>query len=196
MTVRALLALVTAMGVADASAAVRPGVYDALILGYTPATQTLTGYFSSSTGAGQFNCIFYLKGHGGGATTRIETWFPVTPSERIGGTLRGEAGGRVSILLDEEPGGCAMVNPFADKSRPAEFDLASAHDWIEVRVVHAKKSYFYDAPGAATHRRGYLVQGDGVGVKAAVKGWLQVDYPGPDKTVSGWVKDADLYPGP
>lgn len=195
MKLHALLVLVVASAAAsDAAAAIRPGVYDELMLGYAPVSRTLTGYFSSSTGAGQFNCIFYLEGRGDGADVRIETWFPKTPAQRIGGDLRVGTAGRVTVVLDQEPGGCRMVNPFADKTQLASFDLAAAHDWIQVRVVRAAKSYFYDAPGAATHRKGYLVQGDGVGVKAIVSGWLQVDYPGPDRMVSGWVREADLFP--
>ena len=175
---------------------IAPGVYDELLLGYAPATHVLTGYFHSETAAGQFSCIFYLSGTASNGQARIETYFPETPREKIAGTINGMTKGEVLVALDEEPGGCAMVNPFADKARPASFTLASPHDWTEIRVIRANKSYFYDTPGAATHRKSYLVQGDGVGVKIAANGWLRVDYPGPDKTISGWIKEADLYPRP
>ena len=177
-------------------AGIQPGVYDELLIGYDASSRTLSGYFHSETGGGQFSCIFYLTGKPAGGAGRVETYFPETPEARIGGTITTGAGGRVTLVLDEEPGGCAMVQPFADKSRPASFDLAGAHPWTQVRVVRSKTSYFYNAPGAATHRKGYLVRGDGVGVKGAAGGWLQVEYPNPDQMNIGWMREIDFYPRP
>jgi hypothetical protein len=155
----------------------------------------LTGYFQTDTGAGQFSCIFYLTGKLTNAGARIETYFPETPKDRIAGTLAAK-GTSVRVVLTEEPGGCAMAWHVADKDQPADFTLSAAHPWTQIRVVRAKKAYFYNAPNSPTHRNGYLVQGDGVGVRATSAGWLQVDYPGADKITSGWVRAADLYPAP
>src|SRR5579859_7536824 len=46
-----ILALAAATAQA-AEAPIVPGVYDELLLGYAPATHTLTGYFHSETGGG------------------------------------------------------------------------------------------------------------------------------------------------
>lgn len=69
-----------------AGPALQPGVYDELLIGYEPSTQTVTGYFHSETGAGQYSCIFYLNGKLSGRTARIESYFPETPKDRIDGT--------------------------------------------------------------------------------------------------------------
>lgn len=104
--------------------------------------------------------------------------------------------GHFRVQLESEHGGCANVELFADPTQPATFDLAAAHPWDAVAVVRSDKAYFYDAPGAAAHRKAYVVQGDGVGVRAAKAGWVEVDYVGGAATVSGWLKSSDLYPTP
>jgi hypothetical protein len=175
--------------------ALQPGVYDELLIGYAPATGVVSGYFQTETGGGQFSCIFTLSGTFKNGAARITTYFPEAPKDRIAGTLFAR-GGEVEIVLDNEPGGCGMAQPFADKARAAAFSLAAAHPWTAIRVVRVKKAYFYNAPGDGVHRKGYMVQGDGVGVRAISPGWVQVDYPNPDKMVSGWVREADLYPPP
>ena len=97
------------------------------------------------------------------------------------------------MRLVDEHGGCWNVEHFADKDQLAEFGLAKAYPWTSVTVVKSAKAYFYDAPGAATHRKGYVVKGDGVGVRAVRNGWLQVDYVGHGKQASGWIRDADVF---
>lgn len=192
------LCAVSASASPTAAAAVEappPGVYGQLLIGYAPAKGQVTGYFHDETGGGQFSCILYVEGAASGRSTRITTYFPPEPKARIDGVLT-LAGGQITIALNEEPGGCGMVNPFADKDRPATFDLNEGRPWMQIRVVRTKKAYFYNAPDDAVHRKGYMVQGDGVGVRDEKPGWLNVDYPNPDKMISGWVREADLYPGP
>jgi hypothetical protein len=191
-----LAALLAAPGQA-ADAPLQGGVYADLMLGYDPATKTVTGYYDSGTGAPPvtFHCIFYLTGSLNGTTAKLRTYFPETPRDAIAGTLTVATPGQVTIALAQEHGGCANVQHFADKGEPADFTLDTAHSWIAVRVVRSKKAYFHDAPETDAHRRAYLVQGDGVGVKAAAKGWLEIDYPNHgDKTVSGWMPESEFYP--
>jgi hypothetical protein len=177
---------------------VQPGVYEGLLLvGYDPTTKTVSGYFSEELGGGQFSCIFYLTGEVGGAAARIASYFPKTPRDRIAGNMTRGKDGQLAVSLVEEHGGCAMVEHFAEKAKPREFELSAAHPWMSIRVVKSKKAYFYNAPDSQNHRKAYLVQGNGVGVKSAKTGWLEVDYPGPEeKTTSGWMRETEFYPGP
>ncbi|MFI4933187.1 MAG: hypothetical protein ACHP7N_01075 [Caulobacterales bacterium] len=196
-----LLASLAAMAALMASAAPAPlasGAYEeALLIGYDPASGVVSGYFDMTQGEQpSFSCVFYLKGRISGGAAAIDTYFPQTPADDlIKGTLKLGGAGKLTIVLPTEHGGCANVWQFASKDQPAEFTLAGAHPWTSVRVVKAAKAYFYVSPGAADHGRAYLVQGDGVGVRATQAGWLQVDYVGGARPISGWVKAADLYPG-
>ena len=170
------------------------GDYDTLLIGVDPATRTVTGYFQDSTGAGQFSCTFYLTGKLHGRETPIRTWFPETPADVITGALVREGPGKFKVALSEDHGGCWNVRHFADKDQPAEFDLETAHPWISIAVVKSNKAWFYDTPHSATHRKAYMVQGDGVGVRAIRGEWLLVDFVSGAKPVSGWIRKSDVYP--
>jgi hypothetical protein len=182
---------------AHAAPPIATGSYaDAMLIGYDPASGTLSGYFDMQRGdPPMFSCIFYLTGKLSGSGATIRTYFPQTPKdELISGTLKLQNPKAFRVALKSEHGGCANVESFADKDQPADFQLDTAYPWTSVRVVKAAKAYFYPSPAAAAHGRAYIVQGDGVGVRAAQTGWLQVDYVGGDKPVSGWLKASDLYP--
>jgi len=191
------LALTLLAPIAASAATIGTGAYqDGLLLGYDPASHVVTGYFSMEQGLQpSFSCIFFLKGPLAGSGAAIDTYYPETPAEdRIAGRLTIEGPKAVLIRLPREHGGCWNVWHFADKDQPANFTLDKAQPWIAVAVARGPKTYFYDAPGAATHRKAYVVGGDGLGVRAAQAGWLQVDYVGGARTISGWVKQSDVYP--
>jgi hypothetical protein len=189
--------LVLAASTAHAAPPIATGSYaDAMLIGYDPASGALSGYFDMQRGdPPMFSCIFYLSGKLSGSAATIRTYFPQTPKDDlISGKLTLQNPKAFRVVLKSEHGGCANVESFADKTMPADFQLDTAYPWTSVRVVKAAKAYFYPAPAAAAHGRAYIVQGDGVGVRAAQTGWLQVDYVGGDKPVSGWLKASDLYP--
>jgi hypothetical protein len=202
IAVTALASMLVWMAAPGASARadellVKPGVYEGLLLvGYDPSSKTVSGYFSEELGGGQFSCIFYLSGRVGGAAARIESYFPETPRDRIAGSMTSGKDGLLAVSLAEEHGGCLMTEHFADKAKPREFELSAAHPWLSIRVVKSKKAYFYNAPDGRDRRKAYLVRGDGVGVKSSKTGWLEVDFAGPEKTTSGWMREAEFYPGP
>jgi hypothetical protein len=183
---------------ASAAAPIESGSYnDAMLVGYDPATGVISGYFEMrQDGPPTISCIFYLHGKLGGGTAAIRTYFPETPKDVIGGTLAVKDPKDFSISLKTEPGGCGNLEPFGNEGDPEGFDLAAAYPWTSVAVVKSAKAYLYASPSAAAHGRAYLVQGDGVGVRAAQSGWRQVDYVGGTKDVSGWLKASDLYPAP
>ena len=199
----ALMGLIVIAGQAGAQPATAPdsrivsGVYeDSLLIGFDPATGVVSGYFNEERGEQpSFSCIFYLKGPLQGAEAPIETWFPETPADDVvKGRLAVSAQGRLQIGLQQEHGGCWNVQHFADSKDPAEFSLHAARPWRSIAVVKSGKAYFFDTPASPAHRKAYLVKGDGVGVRAARPGWLQVDFVGGARQVSGWIRQSDVYP--
>lgn len=190
-----VLLLLTPYVARAADAGIVSGSYDGMLIGFDKATQVVTGYFSEETGEGKFSCIFYLRGKLQGTEAPISTYFPDTPTEDlIKGKLVLGTHGQFEVRLPSEHGGCWNVEHFADESQPAGFTLDTAYPWISVAVVKRDKAYFFDTPTSGTHRKGYVVKGDGVGVRAVQPGWLQVDFVGRDKPVSGWIRQSDVYP--
>jgi hypothetical protein len=168
---------------------------DGMLIGFDPATQRVSGYVSSQTGEGRFSCIFALTGRPRGSSAAISTAFPETPkADRIDGQLLLRTPQSFRVRLPTEHGGCWNVEHFADDSQPAEFSLQAPHPWISIAVVRRDKAYLFDSPASATHRKAYVVKGDGVGVRAVRPGWLQVDFAGGGRLVSGWVCQGDVYP--
>jgi hypothetical protein len=185
------------------AAAAEPGVVsgaydDAMLIGYDRATRIVSGYFDMEQG-GQptFSCIFYLRGTLAGSTAKVATYYPETPADDlIKGELALQDAKHFQVTLPSEHGGCWNVEHFADKDQPARFELREARAWTAVAVVRSAKAYFWDTPASAAHRKGYLVKGDGVGVRASQPGWIEVDYVGGDKPISGWLRRSDVYPAP
>ncbi|WP_343674254.1 hypothetical protein [Paraburkholderia heleia] len=149
---------------------------DGMLIGVNPATQAVTGYYSADNINGQFSCIFYLTGKLGRSPIPVSTYFPETPEEKIKGKLFLDAPDKFKVRLSTEHGGCWNVMHFADDGYPAEFTLVARHHWLSIAVVKSDRAYFYDTPTSLQHRRAYIVQGDGVGVRAVQPGWLQVDF--------------------
>jgi hypothetical protein len=186
-----------AAGTAGAAPTIASGAYDnTLLIGVDPASGAISGYFDMTQGGGPpvISCAFYLKGHIAGPKVVVDTFYPDDPKgDLIRGSLSAQEPGKVRLALPSEHGGCGNVWQFADKTQPADFTLQGARPWASVRVVKAAKAYFYPTPGAAAHGKGYLVKGDGVGVRAAQAGWVQAEFVGETRTSSGWLRDADLY---
>jgi hypothetical protein len=174
-------------------ASVQSGNYDGLIVGYEPKSNIVSGYFNSETGNGQFTCMFYLKGKFENNHAKIESYFPGIEKDKILGQLSAPVPTRLLISLKKEHGGCWNVRHFADRN-PADFDLIKGYPWKSVRVVRAAKAYFYDSPQTEHHRKAYLIESDGVGVRSKKNGWLEVDYTSNEKPVSGWMKESAFFP--
>jgi hypothetical protein len=164
-----------------------------MLIAIDPASHIVRGYYQSSTGNGRFNCIFYFSGKANGA---IRSYFPETPEDAVMGTLSRESDGSLNVRLATEHGGCWNVQHFADKDQPAEFTLDAAYPWVSVAVIKSARAHLYDSPASKAPRKSYVVQGDGLGVRARRPGWLQVDFLGGGKPVSGWIRSSDVYPIP
>lgn len=194
---RKFLAWLVALAACPCIAApVTSGDYDGFLVG-VGRNGSLTGYFESSTGRGQFNCIFFLSGKMVGATTRVDTWFPGDrdPKEVIHGVVeRTSSDGKAAIRLklEEEHGGCWNVQRFA--SDPATFALTEQGGWESIRIIAAKKAYFYDDPSSPRPRKAYAVTGNALRVFETRDGWVRAEYVGPEnRRTRGWVRERDLF---
>lgn len=194
---RLILALSLSLAMAFTSATpIVSGDYDGLLIG-VDQQGTLTGYFESSTGSGQFSCIFFFSGKFNEPKTSMESWFPADrdPKEVIPGTieaLRDNGRNAIRVMLKEEHGGCWNVQHFA--LEPASFRLTEEGAWQAIRVVSAKKAYFYDDSASAHPRKSYVVQGNALRVFEWQSDRALVEYVSPErKHIRGWISERDLY---
>ena len=181
----------------SAAQALVSGAYDdAMLIAYDPATHLVSGYFDMEQGGEpSFSCIFYLQGRLNGSSASIRTYYPATPKDDlIVGQLSVQSTKSFRVRLPSEHGGCWNVEHFADKDQPAVFTLATSYPWTSVVVVKSPKAYLYASPASPAHGKAYIVQGDGVGVRATQPGWLRVDFVGGKRPISGWLRQADVYP--
>ncbi len=190
-----MLALAIALPCAGA-APVRSGDYDGLLVGVSPGGQ-VTAYFESSTGKGQFSCVFFGSGPVTGNKHILDTWYPAdrSPAEVIRGVLEDVAVGAqpgVRLTLEEEHGGCANVQRFA--SDPASFALTEPGGWIAVGVVAAARAYFHDEPSGQHPRKAFVVTGNPLRIYAARAGWVRAEYvSATGKRTQGWLKASELF---
>lgn len=147
------LCLITAFSIA---APIVSGDYDGMLIG-VDNEGALTGYFESSTGNGQFSCIFFVNGKSGSSPiTHVDSWFPtdLSPRDVIPGTIESlaEKGqGAIRVKLKEEHGGCWNVQHFA--SEPVVFGLTEKGSWQAIRVVSGR-GWSMKALNASVHAVG------------------------------------------
>lgn len=178
------------------AAPVVSGDYDGFLIG-VDRNGSLTGYFESSTGRGQFSCIFFVSGKVRGSADRVDTWFPGNrnPQEVIQGVIeRVTSDGKpaIRLKLEEEHGGCWNVQRFA--SDPSTFALTEQGSWESVRIIASKKAYFYDDPSSPKPRKAYVVAGNVLRVFETRDGWVRAEYVAPEnRRTRGWVSERDLF---
>jgi hypothetical protein len=178
------------------AAPVASGDYDGFLVGID-RNGSLTGYFESSTGRGQFSCIFFVSGKVRGSAGRVDTWFPGDrdPRKVIHGVVeRVTCDGKpaIRLKLEEEHGGCWNVQRFA--SDPSTFALTEQGSWESVRIIASKKAYFYDDPSSPKPRKAYVVIGNPLRVFETRDGWVRAEYVGPEnRRTRGWVSERDLF---
>jgi hypothetical protein len=185
---------------AQENAAGTSGFYNSLVVGIDKDSKTLTGFFSEQTGWNEitkspmFNCELFIYGEFQGNKYKIRTWYP-GEKESITGELRFvETGGKtIEIKLEKEPGGCGNVHPFSREVGEDKFPLDEKGAWSAVRVVSAKKAYFYSRPVSSARKKSYVVRHDSVRLFKSQKGWAEVEF-GTDKKTRGWLKESDLFP--
>jgi len=177
------------------AAPVVSGDYDGFLIG-VDRNGSLTGYFDSSTGRGQFSCIFFVSGNVSGSADIVDTWFPGDrdPKDVIHGVLERSSNGKpaVRLKLREEHGGCWNVQHFA--SDQSTFVLTKRGSWESIRIVGAKRAYFYDDPSSPKPRKVYAVMGNVLRVFDTCEGWVKAEYISPEnRRTRGWILERDLF---
>jgi hypothetical protein len=193
----AALALAAALAPLPAAAAPASlsGQYGPLLVAVTG--DVVTGAFSEtrvangSDSAPQFSCAFQLMGTVKVGKAQIQTWYP--GQAPIAGQLTLSSDG-VSLKLRDDQPGCAMTEAsMVDQAWQSAQDKARP-DWIGTRLIAATRAVIRKTPGAKAGRTPYVVRDDAVAVLAVQGDAVEVAYPGPDRTVTGWVSASDLTP--
>jgi hypothetical protein len=173
------------------------GFYGLFQIAVNPKTQAVTGYYVSQTGLGpdgvspRFSCIFYVTGKKEGEKVSIQTYYPEDKKEIILGEIKFfPENNSLRLKLKEQPNG-SMACPMVASEEGDQMIRDSAAEWIEIRVIKAKRSHFFESPEAIAPRKTYVVQGDGVQVYESRPGWVLATFEGKNK---GWLKEKDLYP--
>lgn len=205
MVARLLVAVIFLLsGVGHLQAQVVSGDYEGLLIGVDPSAGIVTGYYENFTGFDQasgkprFSCIFYLKGSIKGTPPyTIDTWFPAdrTRENLITGSLtpaKSDGTEALKIKLPTEHGGCWNVQHFADDGG-ASFQLDVPGKWVAIRVVSAKRAYFYDDAAGTKKRKAYVIRGNPLRVSQSKPGWVYAEFAADGKTTTGWIKEADLF---
>ena len=192
-------ALVFAAALAPLPAAAAPaslsGQYGSLLMAVTG--DTVTGAFSETRvgngtdNAPQFSCAFQLTGTLKAGKAQVLTWYP--GQAPIAGQLTVSPDG-VSLKLKDDQPGCAMTEAsMVDQAWQSAQDKARP-DWIGTRLIAAARAVIRKTPDAKAGRTPYVVRDDAVAVLAVQGDAVEIAYPGPDKTVTGWVRTSDLTP--
>jgi hypothetical protein len=167
---------------------------------------SFTGSFFDESGVGGVNtCRFLLHSDGQyakrGEGYRVMTWWPTTQldggtdDEAIYGVLRFSPKGLTLQLPRHAHDGCGDVNHTLGVGWPIELKRISQSSlWRELRLVQAKKLFLRSLPDASSEPSQELYQGDAVIIVAKRGTWQHVYFYSyvSDRTLSGWVPDADL----
>lgn len=141
--------------------------------------------------APQFSCAFQLTGTLKAGKAQVLTWYP--GQAPIAGQLSLSSDG-VSLKLKDDQPGCAMTEAsMVDQAWQSTPDKARP-DWIGTRLIAAARVVIRKTANAGAGRAPYVVRDDAVAVLAVQGDAVKIAYPGPDKTVTGWVSTRDLTP--
>jgi hypothetical protein len=162
----------------------RSGIFEGLMLAVDPLGG-ITGYYRQEQGQDVVkSCSFFLAGKVAADATPVITW----NDKRFPGTLTPLSDG-VEMRIEQGPEhpGCGLVlSP--EIASGVEFSLVRETNWRELRRIGNKRVNFHSAPSEAKKMRAFVVAGDVVGVIAESGEWLEVEYPGQEKTTRGWVR--------
>jgi hypothetical protein len=180
-------ALLAASAAAETPAPrLRSGIFEGLMLAVDPQGG-ITGYYREEQGEGVVkSCSFFLAGKVAAGATPVMTW----NDERFPGTLTPLSDGvELRVKQASEHPGCGLVlSP--EIASGLEFSLVRETYWRELRRIDNKRVNFHSAPSEEKKMRAFVVAGDVVGVIAESGEWLEVEYPGTQKTTRGWVRAA------
>jgi hypothetical protein len=176
---------------------IKPGSYrEGLNIAFNPTNKLITGFYEGysgideTTGEPIFSCIFYITGKCQNEESVIKTYYPLDKEEDIiTGKLRIENDSTISIMLNEEHGGCWNVWSFVNDF--SEFKLKKDENWLEIRFIDIEKAFFYSDKKEETKRKAYMIKGDVIYIDKIEKEWVHCKYY--EKTVTeGWIKKESL----
>ncbi len=186
---------------AQKSSSIVSGEYGSILLG-VDSNGKLTGYFSEGTGEGiggkpQFSCEFFISGDKQtDGNYKIKTWYP-GDKDVIGGELKlVEENGKksVNLKLDSEHGGCGNVNPMISRGDGETFELTEVGNWESIRVVSAKKGYFYVSEKTKAPQKIWVIRKDVVRVSQTKGEKANVTFVSDKgRKKSGWINTRDFY---
>ncbi|GMU10151.1 hypothetical protein [Corallococcus caeni] len=148
----------------------------------------ITGYYREEQDEDALkSCSFFLAGKATVGSTPVVTW----NNERFPGTLT-PLGNGVELRVEKgrQHPGCGLVL-LPKIASGLEFSLVRETNWRELRRIENKRVNFHSTPSEATKMRAFVVAGDVVGVIAESGMWLEVEYPGKEKTTRGWMRAAE-----
>jgi len=178
------------------------GEYDELKIAFNPVDNQVTGYFESSTGedaasgSPQFSCIFYIEGKLTDKQAKIKSFspsdnFPADNNDLIAGTLTPTSNNKLSLKLDEEHGGCTMVQHF--KNEPVTFVISKKQNWIAIKYVTATKAFFYADARLETKRKSYLVKGNIIYIDEEKNNLVHCTFTDVNNhSTQGWIRSEDI----
>ena len=186
-------ALAAALLLAAAAApppALRPGVYEDMMLAVGPGGQVTARIYEERGTGPYFSCEVLFAGRAGpGGRVAGVSWAQGEAAHPA--TLRPTADG---VVIDA-PGasdypGCGMtMGEILDQ--PDEESLTAPARWTALLRVTAPRAVLRPAPADGA-RRPYLVRGDVVGLVGARPGWLEVDYlAAAGRRVHGWLRPGE-----
>jgi len=144
---------------------------------------------NGSDAAPQFSCRFLLRGQLSGGRGIVQTWYP--GEETIPGNLSFE-GGRASLMLRENHGGCLMTSGDMTQQPYSSVANRQGEGWIDVALVKAERAAFRSSPGAAAPHTPYVVEGDPLVVLERRGRWVRAQYLAGSRAVTGWLPISEL----
>jgi hypothetical protein len=197
-TIALAFAALSALGASEP----KSGDNGMLMVAVDPETRIITGYFNAYVGfddpseGPHFDCTFYFRSVAAGKQPyQIKSWFPGDEDSIAGTIVFSAVGGKTSatIRLEEEHGGCWNVEHFADGPGSVQ-EPDSTGTWRSIRVVAAKRAYFFDTPIATKASRKYVTTGDAVRVYEKQADRVQAEFVNESGVrTKGWIREKDLY---
>lgn len=155
----------------------------------------IKGYFESytgmdeTTGKPRFSCLFLFEGTFLDTDKyTVKTYYPFD-TDTIHGELMVEDTNMVHLWLEQNPGGCWNVQPFADGWQTFMHEKKTPA--INYGYVKSGKAYFHQSPDLKTKRKGYLLKGQFVQIEKIKGDFAYCVYEG-EQVTKGWMLKKEL----
>lgn len=183
------------------------GVYENLMLAVDEVASNVTGFYESDGGGlgdkvggpPHWTCSFYFVGKMIDSPpwkiVATTFWPDSGKSDVVNGVIAPAtfASQPALVLKLEKPlPGCSRGEDVAT-AKPTSRSLEKSTVWIEIRMVAAKKAWFYADETSLQPRKTYVTAGDIVTVYKRSADRVQAEFIAKKKT-KGWLLERDLFP--